>query len=584
MRFNILIILIFTLTVSCQTSRKASQRNVPQSTLTEDERRTFYGHFYDALQLKEEGKWAEAYEKLLAAAAIDSINSGLLFEMAQVELRLNKPELALQHLKKAHLLEPKNWWYSTQLIGLHVAIKDYPAAIKIAQQLKKDYPGKEASYNVLIALYRQTNQIQKAIGIYQELEKITGVNERIVFDKLQLLLQSNQLKKALSEIDRLIAKYPYESKYKLLKGDILLEQGQALKALELYNWVLQNDPESPFVYLSLSEYYNRQGDQETAMNFTIMALKNPQLALDTKLEMLGQYIERLLKSDQKIENIESLFVLLIEHYPLEEAVHSYYAAYLQYIDRVDEAASVYESMLAINPSNSQTWINLMQVYFGKRDHEQAILIADRAIEAIEENLSFKYFKSISLQILERNEEALKLLKATVNEFTDKDNRNLRSDMFAQLGDLYQKIGDSEAAYQAYEESLKLNPENIHTLNNYAYYLSLEKRDLSKAEKMSAKTIEKEPRNSTYLDTYAWIFYQQGNYSLAKFYIERAINNLKDEQDPGVILDHYGDILWMNNEDEKALEAWKKALKSGLESEELIQKIENHGWDRTKKED
>jgi len=43
------------------------------------------------------------------------------------------------------------------------------------------------------------------------------------------------------------------------------------------------------------------------------------------------------------------------------------------------------------------------------------------------------------------------------------------------------------------------------MNNYAYYLSEEKTDLKKAEKMSAKAVEKEPNNSTYLDTYAWIF-------------------------------------------------------------------------------
>lgn len=582
MKIYFLIILIFTLTVSCQTSRKTSQKNAPQRILSDDERRDFYGHFYDALQLKEESKWAEAYEKLLASAAIDSMNSGLLFEMAQMELRLNKPELALRNLRVAHQLEPQNWWYSTQLIGLHVNLKDFPAAISIAQQLKRNFPGKEASYNILIALYRQTNQIPKAIALYQELEKITGINERIVFEKLQLLLQSNQLKKAISEIDRLIIKFPHQNKYKLLKGDILMEQGQMQQALEIYTWVLQNDPENPYVYLSLSEYYNKQGEKEKSMDFTILALKNPQLALATKLEILGQYIEYLLKSNQKIEDIEALFVLLIEHYPLEEAVHSYYAAYLQYLSRAAEAASVYESMLAINPSNSQTWVNLIQVYFAKNDHEQVIGIADRAIKVIEENLGFRYFKSISLQILGRNEEALELLNNTVKKFADHDNRNLRSDMFAQIGDLHQKNGNKELAFAAYEESLKLNPNNIHTLNNYAYFLSILKQDLAKAERMSAITIEKEPKNSTFLDTYAWIFFQQGNYSLAKFYIERAISNLKEDQDSGVIFDHYGDILWMNNEDEKALQAWKKALESGLESEELKLKIQNHGWDRTKK--
>jgi hypothetical protein len=58
--------------------------------------------------------------------------------------------------------------------------------------------------------------------------------------------------------------------------------------------------------------------------------------------------------------------------------------------------------------------------------------------------------------------------------------------------------------------------------------------------MSAKTVELEPKNSTYLDTYAWILYQQESYTLAKFYIERAVDNLSNEEEHGVVLEHYGD--------------------------------------------
>ena len=114
------------------------------------------------------------------------------------------------------------------------------------------------------------------------------------------------------------------------------------------------------------------------------------------------------------------------------------------------------------------------------------------------------------------------------------------------------------------------------MNNYAYYLSEEKLDLKKAESLSAKTIEKEPKNSTYLDTYAWIFYQQGNYSLAKFYIERALDNIESEKDSGVISEHYGDILWKTGDAVKALEMWKKSFESGNVTDELKLKIENKG--------
>jgi Tfp pilus assembly protein PilF len=73
--------------------------------------------------------------------------------------------------------------------------------------------------------------------------------------------------------------------------------------------------------------------------------------------------------------------------------------------------------------------------------------------------------------------------------------------------------------------LKYNPDNIPVLNNYAYYLSLEQTDLDKAEEMSYRTIKAEPNNATYLDTYAWILFQLGQYNDALFYIRQAIDNI-----------------------------------------------------------
>lgn len=46
--------------------------------------------------------------------------------------------------------------------------------------------------------------------------------------------------------------------------------------------------------------------------------------------------------------------------------------------------------------------------------------------------------------------------------------------------------------------------------------------------MSAQCIKLEPDNATYLDTYAWIFFVQGNYTLAKIYIESALEKIRQK--------------------------------------------------------
>jgi len=581
MKINIYIIfLLIVLISSCGTTKNVAKQEKNRRALSEEERRDFLHNFYEGLRLKEEGLFAEAYESFLKSREIDSIDAGLLVEISFMHIAAGKMDEAVVNMQKAIAIEPDNWWFNTHLISMYVQQKKLDEAIVIGESLLKKYPEKEDIYNILIQLYKETNRLSKAIALFDKLERITGVNERISFDKIRIFLVDNNIKKAHAEIDKLMLKFPRENKYKLLKGDLLIQQGKVLQAYELYQSILKEDPQNPFVYISLAEYYKAVDNPEKSMEYIMLALQNGQLDIHSKFEMLGQHIEHIIRADGKIDETENLFKLLVEHYPLEEGVHGYYAAFLQYMKRDEEAAFAYESMLNINPKNEQTWFSLIQIYFSKKEYEKVIEIADRAIEAIDDNLSFYFYKGITQELLEKYDEALITHTTALTLFKPGDKPEMKSDFHTHLADIYMKLENPEEAFVSYEEAVTHNPNNLIALNNYAYYLSLEKRDLQKAERMSAKTVEKEPRNSTYLDTYAWIFYQQGNYSLAKFYIERAIDNLKENQEQGVILDHYGDILWMlGDDDEKAIEIWQKAYDAGYQTDELKEKIENNGWER-----
>lgn len=573
---SVIYISCLVLTTGFAAGNKTVQTNV-KPVLSEEEQRNFDFNFYEGLRLKDEGKLQEAYDSLLTCMAIDSLDAGLLSEISLMQQAKGETEQSLKTMEKARALDPENWWFNTHLIRLYTQQKKYDDAIRLGEYLIGKYPYKEATYSMLIPLYKETGQLNKAVNLYEQLERITGVNEKISFDKFRLYMAMHKGRKANLEIDKLIHKYPFESRYKILKGDVLMQQNQKSKAYEIYMNVLKEDPQNPYVYISLSDYYKQSGDAEKAMEYVISALKSDQLDVDSKIEILGQHIEHLIRANEKIDDTESLFKLLVDSYPLEEAVYRYYAAFLQYMKRENEAASVYESMLAINSKNSQTWLNLMQISLGKQEYERVINICDSAILAAEEPVNFYLYKGIALQLLKNPTEASNAFREGISILKEGEKPGLKSDLYSYLAEAYFNLEKPDSAYLSYEEAIKYNPDNVPALNNYAYYLSLEKKDLQKAERMSARTVEKEPRNSTYLDTYAWIFFQQENYSLAKFYIERAIDNLKKDQDPGVLFDHYGDILWMSNHQDKALEMWQKAYDSGYQTDELKAKIENKGW-------
>jgi len=210
-------------------------------------------------------------------------------------------------------------------------------------------------------------------------------------------------------------------------------------------------------------------------------------------------------------------------------------------EKPDEIVRICDSALAIFPDNPDFYLNKGLVYYQKNNYSEALAVFFEGILTIPEddNLALTRFYGI-------------------------------------MGDLYHQMDEKEEAYRAYEQALEYDENNILVLNNYAYFLSLDKENLDKAERMSGKCLKMQPNEPTYIDTYAWVFFQKGNYSLAKFYIESAISN--GGTNSPAILEHYGDILYKTGNPDKAVEQWEKALKVKEVGEDTIlleMKIENH---------
>ena len=97
--------------------------------------------------------------------------------------------------------------------------------------------------------------------------------------------------------------------------------------------------------------------------------------------------------------------------------------------------------------------------------------------------------------------------------------------------------------------------------------------------MSYRAIKMEPLNKTYLDTYAWVLFVQGNYSLAKFYIDRVVSPqqtdsllLADENLQADVFEHAGDIYAMNDNEELAVRYWTLARRKGSGGAILEKKV------------
>ena len=138
-----------------------------------------------------------------------------------------------------------------------------------------------------------------------------------------------------------------------------------------------------------------------------------------------------------------------------------------------------------------------------------------------------------------------------------------------MGDILHDKGLAEEAYAAYDSCLQWKDDNLGCLNNYAYYLSEEDRELAKAEQMSYRTVQAEPDNATFLDTYAWILFKRKKYAEAMQYINMAVDN--DTTKSAVIIEHAGDIHAVNGDTDGAVKFWQQALEAGAENDKAIRR-------------
>jgi tetratricopeptide (TPR) repeat protein len=88
--------------------------------------------------------------------------------------------------------------------------------------------------------------------------------------------------------------------------------------------------------------------------------------------------------------------------------------------------------------------------------------------------------------------------------------------------------------------------------------------------MSKRSNELAPGQATYQDTYAWVLFRMGRHADARVWMEKALAG--SPQPDGVLLEHYGDILFELGDAAGAMEQWRKAQERGGAGEAIDRKI------------
>lgn len=559
--YYILLFLLLFLS-SCGTLRNRGRAADKAATELEDpltygERRKFDYYFLEAVRMKQKGDYDAAFELYGRCLEIYPGSAAVLYELSQFYMFLGQEQKGEEALKQAVRRDDGNFWYKQTLASYYQQKQDWLKAVTVYEDMAQIFPARLEPLLSLADLYGRTKSYDRLVAVLDRIEELDGKSEQISMEKFRAYLQMDNMEKAFGEIQSLTDEYPYDMRYRTVMGDMYLSVGRNDEALKVYSEILKVEPDYAPAMISLASYYQKTGQDSLYAVQTDSILVNENVEPGVKMNFMRQLILKSEQTDRDSTKIIGLFEKMMGRKQTTADVAMLYAQYLISKKMEKESVPVLDRVLSIDPENKPARLQLLGYAISRDDPDEVIRVAEPALVYSPDAMEFYYYLGMAHYQKEQTDKALEVFRKGVQQINEKSDKGIASDFYSILGDLYHQREMKAEAYAAYDSSLVYNPKNINTLNNYAYYLSVERTDLDKAEEMSFITVKEEPENATYLDTYAWILFEKGRYTEARIYIEQAMRNGGDKSQ--VIVEHCGDIYFKLGEKEKAVEMWKKAL-------------------------
>lgn len=527
--------------------------------------------YFEAMSQQAMGNYDAAFDLLGHCLTIDPNAAEVYFSISSYYAGLGRDSMAMQAMERAVVLNPENEVYIERLAVSYINTRNYDRAADAYERLYAASRSRTDVLGILAQLYNQQKKYDKMVGALERLEQAEGSNEQITLSKMYAFSMKGDKKAEFNALKQLADKYPNDLNYRVMMGNWLLKNGREDEALDEYDSVLEQEPDNVSAQMSMLDYYKKQGEDSLAQAMVERVLVSNKTPAKSKIQLLRQVVDENERAGAGSMEIIRLFKRVLAEPQETPDMAELYAGYLKLKEYPQDSVDVVlRKVLDIAPDEKGARTQLIMSAWEKKDYDRVLDLCRTAQQYSPDEVMFFYFMAMAYNQQDSIDEALGTASRGVAVADDGSNKELVSDLYGLMGELYHVKGMEREAFEAYDKCLEWNGENTGCLNNYAYYLSLTGKDLKRAEQMSYKTLKAEPNNGIFLDTYAWILFMEGRYGEAKEYIKRAMENY--DAPSADVIEHAGDIFWKCGEHAAAVEYWQKAVDAGGDGPALIKKL------------
>lgn len=540
------------------------------------DQRSYENLVITGVDLYSKGDYSAAKAVLKNVVGNDPSNDAALYYMAMIAAYENDTELAETYFQAAAALDPGNFWYRYRLAKLYSLTGRQELAVDMYEKMLKDFPKEKDVYFELVEMYASQQEYQKALDTIAEIEEVIGVTETLAMYRFNILRIMDRHEEAYESLKKYNSRY--SSPYVLSTlADYEMSMYNDSTALAYYDEALSLASDYAPALLGKAETYRVTRRYDEYFDVLYEYIGGQGAPMEAKAEYLMAVLQR---TDPKFirsfrPQLDVAVFKAVEAHPKDSVALQTAAIYFYSTERHDQAKVFFKENTETYPDSFGAAADYVEFLMYSDQWEELSQEGRKAYERFPKETTFLEMASVGDYNLGDYGKVLEICEKVLEVASADSSKTLRA--WSTMGDVYYKLGDSKKAFKAYGKALKVNPDYVYVLNNYAYYLSVEGRKLKKACDMSYKTVIAEPDNATYLDTYAWILHLQGKDDAAKLFFKKAM--LYGGKESAVILDHYAEVLYALKEYDVAFIYWNMALQKddgdvpGLKEKVLARKKE-----------
>ena len=424
-------------------------------------------------------------------------------------------------------------------------------------------PQEATNYLEMANYFAQNGQPKSSVEYLDRLEKIIGPDLDITELKMELYQSMRKPEMALKEAQKYQQTAPEDLEASMMLVKAYLQNNQRENAEKILTAQDQTCYQVQLFWADLYRKDQRIEDQWLAVE---KAFRDDRMEVTEKVGILAQEMMFRTSEPDRARLLKLAAEVVVKN-PESGAAHALLAdLYSQKEDWKNATIHLQKALENLKEGQKMLlWQQYLNCDVQLQAFDSLVKHAQQAIAQYPNQALFYFYQGVGHLQLKQHAEAVSALKNALGLTTDE--KELRAEIYQNLGEAYQGLKKYSSSEESFETALSIIPDNIGLMNNYAYYLTLRKEKLDRAEEMAKKVVEKEPNQPSYLDTYAWVLFCKGKFAEALPLQIKAVQ-LGGEGN-ATLVEHLGDIYSQLGQKEKALEQWRKAKALGADRPEVL---------------